>query len=106
MRTVKPVHDLGLARAFEVMVHPNLFLRSGRFLKELNEDDRAHITSLFNEDMVPKLKKLNARLGTLNCEFAGERYRHWNLRFRSIGSDFSIEEFEYDEDGMGIDLDV
>ena len=75
-------------------------------LKELNEDAQTHIANLFYKDIVPKLKKLNARLGTLNCEFAGEIYKHWNLRFRSIGSDFAIEEFEYDEDGIGIDLDL
>jgi hypothetical protein len=44
-------------------------------------------------------------LGTLSCEFAGEQYKHWTLRFRSVGSDFEIVEFEYDEDADNLDLD-
>ena len=43
---------------------------------------------------------------TLNCEFAGEQYRNWNIRFKSVGSGFDIVEFEYDEEGCGIDLDL
>jgi hypothetical protein len=73
---------------------------------ELNDDDRIHITDLFQEEIVPRLKRLNARVGTLNCGFAGERYKSWNLRFKSYGSDFIITEFEYDEDGTSVDLDL
>lgn len=73
---------------------------------ELEDDDRAFISGLFLEQIVPKLAKLGARSGTLNCEFAGMRYKNWNIRFHSVGSGFDIAEFEYDEEGAGIDLDL
>ena len=72
----------------------------------LSDDDQAHVRTLFHEEVVPKLIKLGARLGTISCEFAGEQFRNWAVRFRSVGNDFEIVEFEYDEDGAGIDLDV
>jgi hypothetical protein len=75
-------------------------------LTELDDDDRMYIMDLFHQEIVPKLKKLNARLGTLNCEFAGDKYKKWNIEFRSIGSDFDIVKFEYDEEGVGVDLDL
>ena len=50
--------------------------------------------------------RYGARMGNLNCEFAGERFKNWNIQFKSIGSDFEIVEFEYDEEGDGIDLDL
>ena len=73
---------------------------------ELDDDDKTHITDIFFEEVVPKLRKLGARLGNLNCDFAGEEYRNWTILFRSIGSDFKIVDFEYDEDGEGMDLDL
>ena len=73
---------------------------------ELDDDDRIHITDIFFEEVVPKLRKLDARLGNVNCDFAGKEYRDWTILFRSIGSDFEIVEFEYDEDGEGMDLDM
>jgi len=72
----------------------------------LTHEDRAVILEVFEREVVPKLKKLHARMGTLNCDFAGEEYRKWNAQFRSIGGDFDIVGFEYDEEGSGIDLDV
>jgi len=75
-------------------------------LTELDETNKAHIADLFFQEIVPKLRRLDARLGTLNCEFAGEKYKHWNIRFRSKGSYFDIVEFEYDQEGAGIDLDL
>ncbi len=69
-------------------------------------DEKEHILMVFHEEIVPKLTKLGARLGTLNCEFAGERYRKWGVQFRSVGSDFEILDFEYDEEGAGMDLDL
>jgi hypothetical protein len=74
--------------------------------KTLSDEDRDLIREAFHEDVVPKLKKSHARLGMLNCDFAGEQYQHWNIRFKSVGSDFDIVEFEYDEEGSGIDLDL
>ncbi len=73
---------------------------------ELSDDDQAHIRTVFHEEVVPKLVKLGARLGTLSCEFAGEQFRNWTVRFRSVGNDLEIVEFEYDEDGAELDLDV
>ncbi|MGD8229557.1 MAG: hypothetical protein PVH82_18165 [Desulfobacteraceae bacterium] len=73
---------------------------------ELSDDDQAHIRTLFHEEVEPKLMKLGARLGTLSCEFAGARFKNWTVRFRSVGNDFEIVEFEYDKDGAGIDLDL
>jgi hypothetical protein len=55
---------------------------------------------------VSKLKKLDARLGTISCEFAGPEYAKWMIQFRSRGDDFEIVQFEYDETGAGMDLDV
>ncbi|MFC1534242.1 hypothetical protein ACFLZG_03240 [Thermodesulfobacteriota bacterium] len=74
--------------------------------QELDDDERVYITDLFYGEIVPKLRRLDARQGTLNCEFAGKRYKNWNIRFRSVGSDFDIEEFEYDEDSVGLELDL
>ena len=55
---------------------------------------------------MPRLIRNGARMGNLNCEFAGERFKNWNVQFKSVGSDFEIVEFEYDEEGDGIDLDL
>lgn len=74
--------------------------------KELSDDDRELILEVFEREVVPKLKNLQARLGTLNCDFAGDEFRHWAVQFKSMGSDFSIVAFEYDEDGAGLDLDL
>ena len=73
---------------------------------EMEDDDRAFISDLFFEEIVPKLNKLGARSGTVNCEFAGTRYKNWNIRFHSMGAGFDIVEFEYDEESTGIDLDL
>jgi hypothetical protein len=73
---------------------------------ELSDEDRAHIREVFDEEMVPKLKNSHARLGMLNCDFAGEQYKFWNIQFKSVGSGFDIVEFEYDEEGCGIDLEL
>ena len=73
---------------------------------ELDDDDKSRITDIFYEEIVPKLRKLDARLGNVNCDFAGEEYSNWTILFRSIGSDFEIVDFEYDEDGEGMDLDL
>ena len=49
---------------------------------------------------------MDARIGTLNCEFAGEQYSNWNILFKSMGSDFEIVDFEYDEESYGFSLDL
>jgi hypothetical protein len=73
---------------------------------DLDDDDRAHIIEVFFEEVVPKLKKLDARLGTLCCGFAGEQFSNWTIQFKSVGSDFEIVEFEFDTDADNIDLDL
>ena len=75
-------------------------------LPELGDDDKEFIQAIFYETVVPKLDKLHARLGTLNCDFAGKRFRNWSICFRAKGSGYDVVSFEYDEEGTGIDLDV
>jgi hypothetical protein len=73
---------------------------------ELEDEEKDHIRAIFFDDIAPKLTKLHARIGTISCEFAGEQYRKWIIRFNSRGSDFEILSFEYDEDAGSIDLDL
>jgi len=72
----------------------------------ITEEEQDHIRTVFHEKVVPKLVKLHARLGNIACEFAGERYKNWMIEFKSVGDDFEIVDFEYDEKGAGIDLDL
>ena len=73
---------------------------------ELDEDHMDCIRQVFFKDIVPKLKRLDARRGNLNCEFAGRKYGYWNIVFESDGSGFDIVDFEYDEEGEGLDLEL
>jgi hypothetical protein len=73
---------------------------------ELSDEDQGHIRTVFHEEVMPKLMKLGARLGSLSCEFAGAQFKNWTIQFKSVGDDFEIVDFEYDEEGAGIDLDV
>ena len=75
-------------------------------LPDLDEDEKILLHDLFEEEIVPRLARLGARLGTINCSFAGEKYNKWNIRFKSIGSDFMITDFEFDENSASIDLDL
>jgi hypothetical protein len=75
-------------------------------ITELDEEDKLHIMEVFMETVAPKLRRLQARMGTIGCDFAGERYANWAVRFRESGSDFEIVAFEYDEDACGLDLDL
>ena len=70
----------------------------------LDENDRLLITEIFYDDIEPRLIKMQARIGTLNCEFAGEQYKNWVMEFRSNRSGFEIVGFEYDENSRGFDL--
>ncbi|NTV33826.1 MAG: hypothetical protein HGA50_11115, partial [Deltaproteobacteria bacterium] len=73
---------------------------------ELTDDEKSEIQQLFSEEIVPKLKKLDARLGMISCEFAGPQYAKWMVQFRSRGDEFEIVDFEFDERGTGMDLDL
>lgn len=72
---------------------------------ELEDEDKAFISEIFFEEIVKKLKKMDARIGTLNCDFAGDQYKNWNIHFKSKGPGFEIVDFEYDEDSYGFSLD-
>jgi hypothetical protein len=72
----------------------------------LTDEEKSEIQELFYEEIVPKLKKLDARLGTISCEFAGPPYANWMIQFKSRGEEFEIVDFEYDEMGAGMDLDL
>ena len=72
--------------------------------QELDDDDKAHIADVFDEDVVPRLMIMHARNGNINCEFAGEQYKTWVIEFRSTRSGFEIVDFEYDEDSRSFEL--
>jgi len=74
--------------------------------QELEDEDKEIIREVFSKEIVPKLKKHQARRGNLCCEFAGHQYKNWTIRFTSVGSGFDIAEFEYDEEACEIDLDL
>ncbi len=71
---------------------------------ELDDDDKIHINEIFQEDVVPRLMKMDARIGNINCEFAGEKYENWVIEFRSTRAGFEIVGFEYDEASRSIEL--
>lgn len=73
---------------------------------ELDEEDKASIIELFDEKIVPRLRNLQARIGAISCDFAGEEYKNWIVHFKSRGGDFDIIDFEYDEDACSFDLDL
>lgn len=75
-----------------------------RPVNELDDEDRIHIIEVFHEDVVPRLMKMDARIGNISCEFAGEKYRNWVIEFRSNRSGLEIVGFEYDEGARGINL--
>lgn len=78
----------------------------GSPLRELSAEDKEHIMLLFFDEMVPRLLRAGARIGALNCTFAGEAYRNWNLLFSSAGSTFQLDGFEYDETACEFSLDL
>ena len=73
-------------------------------IDELTEEDKAHITEIFVEEIIPKLQFMNARTGVLNCDFAGEQYKNWVIHFKSTRSGFDIMDFEYDEESRSFKL--
>jgi hypothetical protein len=72
----------------------------------LSDEEKDRLSEIFFHEVVPKLIRLHARNGMVSCEFAGTEYRSWQIRFRSMGSGFDIVDFEYDEDGTALDLDL
>ncbi|RLB09905.1 MAG: hypothetical protein DRG59_01045 [Deltaproteobacteria bacterium] len=74
--------------------------------QELDEEDKIHISEIFHREIVPKLRRLDGRIGNVNCSFAGEKYKNWNIVFRSEKSGYEIVDFEYDENSSSINLDL
>ena len=72
--------------------------------RELEDDDKAHIIELFEEDIAVRLMQMDARSGNISCEFAGSQYRNWVLQFRSSRWGLEIVGFEYDEDTRSFNL--
>jgi hypothetical protein len=72
----------------------------------LTDEDKDHIRRMFRQEIMPRLVKLHARRGNICCDFAGPEYGKWVIQFTSRGEGFEIVDFEYDEDGVGIDLDL
>ncbi|OAT80837.1 hypothetical protein [Desulfotomaculum copahuensis] len=69
-------------------------LKAGRH--ELTEEDKDYIREVFAREVAPKLRRWYARTGNLNCAFAGDKYKHWVVRFKSFRAEFDIIDFEYD----------
>jgi hypothetical protein len=76
------------------------------FQPSLTEEEEWSIRELFHERIVPKLQSLQARIGTISCAFAGDRYATWVLHFKSAGNGYTIVELEYDPDASSLDLDL
>ncbi len=74
--------------------------------EEMTDEDKFRIMKIFSEKIVPKLRKLGARTGNVNCRFAGPQYRHWLIHFRSKRDGYQITEFEYDPNSGDLDLDL
>ena len=72
--------------------------------RELEDDDKAHITERFEEDIAARLIQMDARSGNISCEFAGAEYRNWVLQFKSSRWGLEIVDFEYDEDTRSFNL--
>jgi hypothetical protein len=73
---------------------------------ELEDEEKDAIREVFSKHVAPKLARLHARNGVISCAFASPQYKNWQIHFRSVGSDFDIVEFEYDEEADGMDLDL
>ena len=72
--------------------------------RELDEDDKFHITDVFHAKIAARLLRMDARIGNICCEFAGPQYRNWILEFKSSRWGLEIVDFDYDEDARSFDL--
>jgi len=73
-------------------------------IDQLDDDDRMHIAEVFHEDIAPRLLRMGARTGNINCDFAGQKYMNWVIEFKSTRSGFDIVDFEYDEESRNFEL--
>lgn len=72
--------------------------------QDLLEEDRIRITEIFQEDIAPRLLRMDARVGSICCEFAGSEFRNWVLQFNSSRFGLEVVDFFYDEDARTFDL--
>jgi len=72
--------------------------------QSLDDDDKIHITEMFQNDIADKLMQMDAKCGNINCEFAGPQYRNWVIEFKSSRWGLEIVDFEYDENTRSFDL--
>lgn len=73
-------------------------------MKHLDDDDRLHITEIFEAEVADKLLRMNARNGNISCAFAGPQYGKWVAEFKSSRWGLEIVDFEYDEKARSFDL--
>jgi hypothetical protein len=72
--------------------------------QSLDDDDKIHITEMFQNGIVAKLMQMDAKCGNISCEFAGPQYRNWVIEFKSSRWGLEIVDFEYDENTRSFDL--
>ncbi len=72
--------------------------------KTLDDDDRYHITEIFEGEIADRLLGMDAKSGNISCEFAGHQYRNWVLEFTSSRWGLKIVDFEYDENTRSFNL--
>jgi len=72
--------------------------------QSLDDDDKIHITEMFQNDIADKLMQMDAKCGNISCEFAGPQYRNWVIEFKSSRWGLEIVDFEYDENTRSFDL--
>lgn len=80
--------------------------KGSKIAPSLSEEDKLLIHEIFDTEVVPRLKKLGARKGTISCGFAGKRFEPWNIIFASTGDGFQVLGFEYDERAREIEFPV
>jgi len=100
VRIRKPVHDPGPPGACKMTEHQAL----SSLKRELDDDDKFHITEIFQGEIAVKLMQMDARSGNISCEFAGPQYRNWVIEFKSSRWGLEIVDFEYDEDTRSFNL--
>ncbi len=70
----------------------------------LGDDDKFHISEVFEGEIAPRLLQMDARSGNVCCEFAGPQYRNWVVQFKSSRWGLEIVDFEYDEKARSFNL--
>ena len=100
MRVREPVYDLGSSGTGKMTDH-----QAPPLLKpELDDDEKLHITEIFQGEISERLMQMDARNGNISCEFAGPPYRNWVIQFKSSRWGLEIVDFEYDEDTRSFNL--